>query len=101
VHVEYVGCEHCLIASFIDLNLYQEENAADEKAVRSISSFLVESVISRLALELNSNRLTLVDGVALTEVMHNRGINMRYLGLIASKLGADAPSYLRASCHAV
>lgn len=66
-----------------------EEVAADEAAVRGLASFLVDSVIPEFLQDLLANNVTVLDGLALTEAMHVRGISMRYLGLLLEKLKAQ------------
>jgi hypothetical protein len=63
--------------------------------VKKLSSFLVDTVIPRFLEELTSvGNFTLIDGFALTEAMHTRGINMRYLGRLANQ-SADLPAYCK------
>ncbi|KAI9279396.1 clustered mitochondria-domain-containing protein, partial [Umbelopsis sp. AD052] len=53
-----------------------------ENNVRDASKFLAESVIPSLVLDFSSYVVSPLDGDALTKAMHQRGINMRYLGKI-------------------
>ncbi len=64
-----------------------EQLKKDEEEVRSISRYLWESVLPKVtaAIRLGSERgLTIpVEGVSLTEFIHQYGINCRYLGRLA------------------
>ncbi|CAG8475236.1 13960_t:CDS:10 [Gigaspora rosea] len=51
---------------------------ADEENVRNASKYLRDTVIRMLV------SVSPVDGISLTTTMHRRGINMRYLGMIAN-----------------
>ncbi|GAB5586112.1 Intracellular distribution of mitochondria [Umbelopsis nana] len=53
-----------------------------ENNVREASKFLADSVIPSLVLDFSSYVVSPLDGDALTKAMHQRGINMRYLGKI-------------------
>ncbi|ORX87137.1 hypothetical protein BCR32DRAFT_289533 [Anaeromyces robustus] len=57
--------------------LKQEEN------VRELSKFISTAVIPGFIVDLSENKISPVDGENLTSIMHQRGINMRYLGKIA------------------
>eukprot|EP00027_Filamoeba_sp_ATCC50430_P001401 CAMPEP_0168547004 /NCGR_PEP_ID=MMETSP0413-20121227/3799_1 /TAXON_ID=136452 /ORGANISM="Filamoeba nolandi, Strain NC-AS-23-1" /LENGTH=1303 /DNA_ID=CAMNT_0008577217 /DNA_START=67 /DNA_END=3978 /DNA_ORIENTATION=+ len=62
----------------------KEEIEEDEKAVQALGSFLKEAVIPSMIEEWAYLVAIPVDGQTLTAVMHSRGINMRYLGYIAT-----------------
>jgi protein TIF31 len=62
-----------------------EEIAAAEDAVRACSVFLKETVIPIMIEDFSAYVSVPVDGQTLTSCMHGRGINMRYLGTIASQ----------------
>jgi len=57
--------------------LKQEEN------VRDLSRFISSAVIPGFIVDLSENKTSPVDGENLSSIMHQRGINMRYLGKIA------------------
>ncbi|KAJ2477850.1 Intracellular distribution of mitochondria, partial [Coemansia sp. RSA 2320] len=61
-------------------------------AVRSASQHLRDVVVAAFARDLAAHVATPLSGSALTAAMHQRGINMRYLGRIASLLAPDAPA---------
>ncbi|KAI8320743.1 hypothetical protein GQ54DRAFT_238561, partial [Martensiomyces pterosporus] len=61
-------------------------------AVRSASKFLREVSVPSLARDLASYSTSPLSGSALVTAMHQRGINMRYLGMIASLLPSDVES---------
>lgn len=52
--------------------------------MREASQFLVESVVPRFVRDCIQLVVTPIDGDALTVAMHARGINMRYLGEVAT-----------------
>ena len=56
----------------------------DRCLVKDASSFLVESVVPRFIRDCIQLTVTPTDGESLTAAMHTRGINMRYLGQVAS-----------------
>ncbi|KAI5816826.1 clustered mitochondria-domain-containing protein [Pyronema omphalodes] len=66
----------------------EEEKAAwaqDEKDVRDACAYLVEKVIPGLIEDLKEGDVgSPMDGHSLTRLMHKRGINVRYLGTIAT-----------------
>lgn len=64
----------------------EEEKEADLKTLKDLSSFLLEGAIPRFLVELVTSRPSILDGASLTEAMHKRGINMRYLGLLLQRL---------------
>ncbi|KAJ1667244.1 Intracellular distribution of mitochondria [Coemansia sp. RSA 1813] len=66
----------------------KEQNAMTQ-AVRDASKFLRETNIPAFARDLASYTASPLSGDALKASMHHRGINMRYLGKIASLLPAD------------
>ncbi|KAI1315537.1 Intracellular distribution of mitochondria [Mortierella claussenii] len=55
-----------------------------ENVVREASKFLRENVISVLLQDFTAYVVSPIDGGSLTKAMHRRGINMRYLGRIAT-----------------
>lgn len=56
----------------------------DRKLVKDASGFLTESVVPKFVRDCIQLAVTPTDGEALGVAMHARGINMRYLGQIAS-----------------
>ncbi|KAA8905744.1 clustered mitochondria-domain-containing protein [Sphaerosporella brunnea] len=66
----------------------EEEKAqweADEKDVRDACTFLVEKCIPGLIEDLKEGEVgSPMDGYSLTRLMHKRGINIRYLGSLAT-----------------
>eukprot|EP00054_Salpingoeca_dolichothecata_P029403 m.231638 g.231638 ORF g.231638 m.231638 type:complete len:1273 (+) comp26466_c1_seq18:216-4034(+) len=73
-------------AAPIKLGDSAEEIQEDIKAIRDVCKYLCDDIIPRFATELASLVVSPLDGVTLAEIMHSRGINMRYLGAIATKL---------------
>ncbi|KAF9898427.1 Intracellular distribution of mitochondria, partial [Lobosporangium transversale] len=58
--------------------------AAQESVIREASKFLRENVIGVLLQDFTAYIVSPIDGGSLTKAMHRRGINMRYLGRIAT-----------------
>lgn len=64
----------------------KEEMLADEHEVRKACTYLLETVIPELLRELQESELSFpMDGRSLSKMLHKRGINIRYLGNIASR----------------
>ncbi|KAL9085555.1 MAG: hypothetical protein Q9159_004653 [Coniocarpon cinnabarinum] len=65
----------------------KESWAEDEKDVRAVSDWLLNEVIPRLIQDLNEGEVGFpMDGQSLSSALHKRGINIRYLGVIAQLL---------------
>lgn len=60
-----------------------EKLTKQEENVRDLSRFISNAVIPGFIVDLSENKISPVDGENLTTIMHQRGINMRYLGKIA------------------
>ncbi|XP_074637547.1 clustered mitochondria protein homolog [Acropora palmata] len=60
--------------------------SSDKVLVQDAADFLVETVIIKIVEDFISLSMTPLDGSQLTDIMHNRGINMRYLGKLATLL---------------
>lgn len=58
----------------------------DENLVREVSAFLHQTVLPQLVADLVSNAATVTDGGSLTSLMHERGVNLRLLGRVATML---------------
>jgi protein TIF31 len=56
----------------------------DEEMIDNICSYLIEFVIPNFLRDVKLSNLLLVDGSSLITTMHQRGINVRYLGHMAS-----------------
>ncbi|KAK3109260.1 Intracellular distribution of mitochondria, partial [Teratosphaeriaceae sp. CCFEE 6253] len=66
------------------------ELARDEADVRAVCAFLTEDVVPRLIREMQEGDIGFpMDGQSLVRDMHKRGINARYLGLIARLCGGE------------
>ncbi|RUS33254.1 clustered mitochondria-domain-containing protein [Jimgerdemannia flammicorona] len=74
--------------AFIGVKAVEEEDLEklhqQEGVVREASKFLRETIIPALIIDFTSYIVSPLDGEALTKIMHRRGINMRYLGRVAS-----------------
>ncbi|KAK4123507.1 hypothetical protein N657DRAFT_618286 [Parathielavia appendiculata] len=63
----------------------KEEMAKDEQEVRDACTYLRNTVIPSLIRDLNESDISFpMDGRSLTSLLHRRGINLRYLGKLAS-----------------
>lgn len=63
----------------------KEEMAKDEQEVRDACAYLQDTVIPSLIKDLNESDISFpMDGRSLTSLLHRRGINLRYLGKLAS-----------------
>ena len=60
----------------------------DRKLLRETAAFLTDVVIPRMVRECVQLTLVPTDGESLKTAMHTRGINMRYLGRVASLASA-------------
>ncbi|KAJ1678312.1 Intracellular distribution of mitochondria, partial [Spiromyces aspiralis] len=58
------------------------------KNTRDASRFLRDTVIPAFVHDLRNYLISPIDGESLTRIMHRRGVNIRYLGLIAELLAA-------------
>ena len=64
----------------------KEQWAADEKEVREACDYLRSKVIPELIQDLHDGEVGFpMDGQSLTQLLHKRGINMRYLGKVAEQ----------------
>ena len=74
----------------------KEEWAADEREVRAVCDHLHQKVLPEMMSDLKEGEVGFpMDGQSLTRLMHKRGINMRYLGKLAS-LAEEQDARLRA-----
>eukprot|EP00516_Mucochytrium_quahogii_P004501 CAMPEP_0203756348 /NCGR_PEP_ID=MMETSP0098-20131031/9641_1 /ASSEMBLY_ACC=CAM_ASM_000208 /TAXON_ID=96639 /ORGANISM=" , Strain NY0313808BC1" /LENGTH=1256 /DNA_ID=CAMNT_0050648197 /DNA_START=25 /DNA_END=3792 /DNA_ORIENTATION=+ len=76
----------------LDANIYtkfQDEADRCEEAkenLTKLADFLKTKLIPAFVMDVQRNAFTLVDGQSLTKELHNRGINVRYLGEIATRM---------------
>ncbi|CAG0915474.1 unnamed protein product [Notodromas monacha] len=63
--------------------------AKQRRLVKDAAAFLVENQIPGFVRECLEHTLSPSDGFTLVEALHNRGINVRYLGKIAAKLAEE------------
>ena len=55
----------------------------DKSLIEDMAVFLSNTIVPKMVEDFSSLTSSPIDGIALTEVMHSRGINMRYLGKVA------------------
>ncbi|KAG0235322.1 clustered mitochondria-domain-containing protein [Mortierella sp. GBAus27b] len=75
------------VDAFTSVNTPADQASAkteQENVVREASKFLRENVINLLLQDFTAYVVSPIDGGSLTKAMHRRGINMRYLGRIAT-----------------
>ena len=77
-------------------NLYQphvklgvEDVSRDVKLLREAADFLLNTQLPQFVRELQEHSVLVADGPMLGELMHARGINLRYLGRILKQLKGD------------
>lgn len=77
----------------------KEEMAADEKDVRAACAFLRDTCIPELLNDLRDSDASFpMDGPSLRSLLHKRGINMRYLGKIATLSEGSRLQSMREIC---
>lgn len=77
----------------------KEEMAADEQDVRAACTFLREKAIPELLNDLKDSDASFpMDGSSLRSLLHKRGINMRYLGKIATLSEGSRLQSMREIC---
>ncbi|ROW12247.1 hypothetical protein VMCG_00169 [Cytospora schulzeri] len=77
----------------------KEEMAADEQDVRAACAYLRETAIPELLNDLKESDISFpMDGTSLRNLLHKRGINMRYLGKIATLSEGSRLQCLRDIC---
>ncbi|EDO49938.1 predicted protein, partial [Nematostella vectensis] len=62
----------------------EETMLVDKQLVKDASNFLIDTVVIKMIEDFISLTQTPLDGSQLTEIMHSRGINLRYLGTVAA-----------------
>ncbi|ROV90316.1 hypothetical protein VSDG_08179 [Cytospora chrysosperma] len=77
----------------------KEEMAADEQDVRAACAYLRDTAIPELLNDLKESDISFpMDGTSLRNLLHKRGINMRYLGKIATLSEGSRLQCLRDIC---
>ncbi|GAA6025906.1 hypothetical protein JCM11491_003623 [Sporobolomyces phaffii] len=74
------------------VKIYDEGEEAT-KNVRLASQYLRDVVLDAFLVEAANNTLLVTDGFLLTKILHRKGINMRYIGLLADKIDKDAGGF--------
>jgi protein TIF31 len=62
------------------------EQVQDEQEVREASKFLQNTVIPNFVNDISGQAVNPLDGRSLVNLLHARGINMRYLGIVLSQI---------------
>lgn len=83
----------------VELGGTPEENAADEADVIEVSKFLRENVIPKFVQNLSSLADSPLDGQSLTDLLHEKGINVRYLGVIAHLSEEERLPHITSLCQ--
>jgi len=71
-----------------ELVIYDPEDESTQN-VRLASQYLREVVLGEFISEAVASAFLMTDGPVVTTVLHRKGINMRYLGLLVRKIDAD------------
>ncbi|XP_047142254.1 clustered mitochondria protein homolog isoform X1 [Hydra vulgaris] len=61
----------------------EEIDKLDKLLIEDIALFMSSTVISKMVEDFTTLNSSPIDGIALTDILHSRGINIRYLGKIA------------------
>ncbi|KAL8947203.1 MAG: hypothetical protein Q9222_006490 [Ikaeria aurantiellina] len=70
----------------------REDWTNDEKDVRAVADYLHQSIIPELMHDLKEGEVGFpMDGQSLSRLMHKRGINIRYVGKLASLTETESP----------
>ncbi|KAI9736602.1 MAG: Intracellular distribution of mitochondria [Cirrosporium novae-zelandiae] len=70
----------------------REEFAKDEKEVRAVCNYLLDSILPEMVQNLKEGEVGFpMDGQSLSRLMHKRGVNIRYLGEVAKLATPDEP----------
>jgi protein TIF31 len=77
----------------------EEEIEQDKKDVLDIATYLKDIVVDAFIREAATLEVNPLDGQSLTEAMHEKGINMRYLGMIASEAEKKKLPHLKLLCE--
>ncbi|PVU88341.1 hypothetical protein BB559_005618 [Furculomyces boomerangus] len=75
-----------ILTNTVNAEFNKEKFSEDETVTTNVSKFLNDTIIPGFINELMAANLAPITGKSLTKHMHNRGINMRYLGKIISLL---------------
>ncbi|CAF1421234.1 unnamed protein product [Adineta ricciae] len=79
-----------LFQPHVTLNQTAAETAADIKLLKEAAEYLVLKQIPLMIQDFQDHSSVPVDGESLSESMHSRGINMRYLGRVADLLAQQS-----------
>jgi len=82
----------------VDLADDEEELARDRALVQNLSDFLVGEMIPGMVSDWRQNPALLQSAVVLRETMRQRGINMRYLGLVVERCREQKLQYCTTMC---
>ncbi|GAA5840578.1 hypothetical protein JCM3766R1_000700 [Sporobolomyces carnicolor] len=74
------------------VKIFDEEEEAT-KNVRLASQYLRDTVLDAFLVDVGSSTLHVTDGFLLTKILHRKGINMRYIGLLADKVDKQGETY--------
>ncbi|GAA5923672.1 translation initiation factor 3 subunit CLU1 [Sporobolomyces koalae] len=72
--------------------IHNEEEEAT-KNVRLASQYLREVALKAFLIEAGSATLNITDGFLMTRLLHRKGINMRYIGMLADKIDQEGSTY--------
>lgn len=72
------------------VTIYDPEEESS-KNVRLASAYLRDTVLASFVTDVAGSGTIFTDGYFLSKIMHRKGINMRYLGLLAEKIDSEGP----------
>ncbi|CAF4258898.1 unnamed protein product [Rotaria sp. Silwood2] len=82
-----------LFQPHVTLSQTPAETAADIKLLKEAAEYLVLKQIPLMIQDFQDHSAVPVDGESLSEAMHSRGINIRYLGRVAQLLNQQSSLY--------
>lgn len=83
-----------IFSSKIKLAESKETIEEMEKQIRDLSTYMTNELIPSFVEDAKNLEIIPLDGINLTFHMHNAGINMRYLGMIADKSEKESVTFL-------
>lgn len=79
-----------------NVKLAEDEPVDEDMALlKEASTFLVDVMIPRVMQEMLSSEVPLWDGPTLSQHLHSRGVNLRYLGNLTKRLPENSPLKVR------
>jgi protein TIF31 len=84
-----------LYQPFVTLSDEEKVLNNDKRLLKEASDYIINTQIPQLIKDLTEHSIFVTDGTSLCEVMHSRGINLRYLGYLAQEIASyESLSYV-------